>query len=127
MDKLLIIDDNVEIAEMLNEYMGFAGFEVTVENDGKNGLKLIESGDFDKVILDMAMPEFSGLDILESLKTRNFRDFKKINILSATVMDDKICSKINSYGVNQVIEKPTSMSNLLKKIQGDLIKDEITN
>lgn len=118
MTKLLIVDDNIEITKMLKEFMELADFEVTVENDGKNGLNLIETGNFDKIILDMSMPEFSGLDVLENLKTRNFTDFNKITILSASEIDDKIRDKIISYGINEITEKPINMSDLVKKIKG---------
>lgn len=118
MTKLLIIDDNIEITKMLKEFMELSDFEVTVENDGKNALKLIEIGNFDKIILDMAMPEFSGLDVLENLKTCNFTDFNKITILSASEIDDKIHDKIISYGINGIAAKPIDMPDLIKKIQG---------
>ena len=115
--KLLIIDDNVEITDMLKQYLEFADFEVTVANDGKNGIKLLSQQDYDRIILDIAMPEFSGLDVLETLKERNFKDFKKITILSASSIDAETESKINSLAVNAIIEKPINMNDLVKKIQ----------
>lgn len=116
--KLLIIDDNIEITDMLKQYLELSDFEITVANDGKNGLSLIESGDFDRIILDISMPEFNGLDVLENLKTNNFTDFKKITILTATVIEAQSSNKIKSYGVNMVLSKPVNMAELLKHVQG---------
>ena len=116
--KLLIIDDNIEITDMLKQYLELSDFEITVANDGKNGLSLIESENFDRIILDISMPEFSGLDVLENLKTNNFIDFKKITILTATVIEAQSSNKIKSYGVNMVLSKPVNMAELLKHVQG---------
>jgi DNA-binding response OmpR family regulator len=117
MEKLLIVDDNTEITQMLKEFMELVDFQVTVENDSKNGINLIETGNFDKIILDIAMPEFSGLDVLETLKTRNFTDFNKITILSASEIENKTHDKMISYGINGIAEKPINMTELVKKIR----------
>ncbi len=115
--KLLIIDDNIEITDMIKQYMELEGYEVSVANDGKKGIQLIENQDFTNIILDVAMPEFSGLDVLENLLERNFKDFNKITILTASELDQSINSKIKSFGVKFIVSKPISMSELLKKMQ----------
>lgn len=115
--KLLIVDDNVEIGDMLKQYLELEDFEVLVINDGKKGLNLIQNETFDKILLDMAMPEFSGLDVLENLKSQFFTGMNKILILTASEIDPEIAAKIKSYGVTQVITKPINMSDLLEKLR----------
>ncbi|MFB5598591.1 MAG: response regulator, partial [Nitrosopumilaceae archaeon] len=56
--KLLVIDDNEEITSMLKRYLELEDFEIVISNDGRNGLNLIKNGNFDKILLDLAMPEF---------------------------------------------------------------------
>jgi len=65
--KVLVIDDNIEITDMLSFYLEGAGYECKVLNDGREGLQAIKSDNFDLVLLDLAMPEFSGMDIINSL------------------------------------------------------------
>ena len=112
--KLLIIDDNTEITDMLKQFLEMADFDVTVTNNGKDGLGLIQSNDFDRVLLDIAMPEFSGLDVLENLKIHNFEYFHKIFILTASSLEKQNLDKIKLYGINSVIEKPVKMAELVE-------------
>lgn len=115
--KLLIVDDNVEIGDMLKQYLELENIEVVVINDSKKGLDLIQNETFDKILLDMAMPEFSGLDVLANLKSQFFTGMNKILILTASEMNLEITEKIKSYGVTQIIAKPINMSDLLEKLR----------
>ena len=115
--KLLIVDDNVEIGDMLKQYLELENIEVVVTNDGKQGLNLIQKNTFDKILLDMAMPEFSGLDVLENLKSQFFTNMNKIFILTASEINSEMAEKIKSYGIKQIIAKPINMSDLLKKLE----------
>jgi DNA-binding response OmpR family regulator len=62
MTKILLIDDNESITEMMAKYVAGKGHDCTVANDGRNGLTLIEQEKFDIILLDLAMPEFTGVD-----------------------------------------------------------------
>jgi len=117
--KLLIIDDNVEITEMLQEYFKLEDFEVTVVNDAKGGLELIQNGDFDKILLDMAMPEFSGFDIIKNLRRQFFKGLNKIIILTASEIDPEIKEKIHSWGIKEIVAKPIDMAALLEKLKNN--------
>ena len=63
-----MIDDNQEITGPLSKFLTVKGHECTVLNDGRNGLTLLERDRFDVVILDLAMPKFSGYDIIDTLE-----------------------------------------------------------
>ena len=65
--KLLIIDDTKSITDMLCSYLELKGHECVPANDGRNGLQLLENENFDIVTLDIAMPEFSGFDVMDTL------------------------------------------------------------
>jgi two-component system OmpR family response regulator len=73
----LIIDDNKEIAKMLSEFLKMEGYKCTSCSNGKIGLDMMLQHKFDVVLLDLAMPKFSGHDIIESLA-----DSGKIKTLS---------------------------------------------
>lgn len=69
MNKILIIDDDEELCELVSEYLAVEGFEVESFNDGESGLKRALSGEYDIVILDVMLPKMNGFDVLRSLRT----------------------------------------------------------
>ena len=79
--KVLIIDDTKSITEMFSSYLELKGHNCTLSNSGRNGLQLIEHEKFDVIILDIAMPEFSGFDVVDSLHKNNQIDDKNIIVL----------------------------------------------
>ena len=68
MNKILIIDDDEELCELVSEYLGVEGFEVESVNDGETGLKRALSGEYDMAILDVMLPKINGFDVLRSLR-----------------------------------------------------------
>jgi two-component system OmpR family response regulator len=67
--KLLIIDDNKDITDVMMVYCDSKGLDCTVINNGNDGLNLIRNkNDFDLILLDLAMPDFSGKDIIKFIK-----------------------------------------------------------
>jgi len=115
--KLLIIDDNEEIVEVMTAYLEHVGFDIKGVNNGKEGLNLIENGDFDKVLLDLSMPKFSGFDLIENLKQKNFQGFNKIYVLSAVSLSQQEIAKLLAYGINSCTTKPIEMAKLVQKLR----------
>ncbi|MHB9155857.1 MAG: response regulator transcription factor, partial [Endomicrobiales bacterium] len=68
--KVLMIDDDEEICEEMSEILKDEGYDVSLAFNGLEGLKLIESGAFDLVLLDLKIPGMSGYDILRNVKSR---------------------------------------------------------
>lgn len=71
MDKILIIDDDEELCDLVSEFLSAEGFEIKSAHDGKDGLKMALSGDFDIVILDVMLPKMNGFDVLRSLRAKS--------------------------------------------------------
>lgn len=116
--QILLIDDNKEITNMLQKYLTLKGHECTVSNDGRNGLTLLEKRRFDVVLLDLAMPEFTGIDIVNNLhKSGGIKDQKIILFTASSVKDDEIRGLIEK-GVYSCIKKPVKLEVLLKTIGG---------
>jgi len=61
--KICIIDDNTSISGMFSKLLKMESHEVVVANGGRAGLELLDNDVFDAVIMDLAMPDFSGLDV----------------------------------------------------------------
>jgi DNA-binding response OmpR family regulator len=66
--RLLLIDDHEEITEVVSFYCESKNIECDVINEGKKALDSIQDEKYDLILLDLAMPEFSGLDLINSLK-----------------------------------------------------------
>ncbi|MFB5615329.1 MAG: response regulator, partial [Candidatus Nitrosomaritimum yanchengensis] len=62
--EVLIIDDNEQITKMISSFLDMSNHECTVVNDGKEGLELVKTNQYDSIVLDLAMPEFDGYEIL---------------------------------------------------------------
>jgi two-component system OmpR family response regulator len=79
--------------------------------DSKEGLSSIRSGKHDLILLDMAMPVFSGLDILRSLKTEDV--LKRTNVVVFTASSDpKMYEEIRNSGVKEILKKPCGVEDL---------------
>ena len=83
--RLLLIDDNEEITEVIGEYCTLAkDIDCQVINEGKEGLESIRNEEFDLIMLDLAMPRFTGLDVIKSLQQDGIIESKNIVIFTAS-------------------------------------------
>ena len=115
---ILGIDDNEDILKLLNTILTSKGHDFTQALNGKDGMKLIEEQNFDAILLDLAMPEFSGLDVIESLKTNNKLKEQKIIIFTASSATNTEIDKLLKYdGVKICIRKPVDIKILINKVE----------
>ena len=115
---ILAIDDNEDILKLLDTVITGEGHDFTQVGNGKEGIKLIEEQNFDAILLDLAMPEFSGLDVVESLKKSNKLKDQKIILFTASSATDKDISKLlQNEGVSSCIRKPVRVNSLMRKIE----------
>jgi len=115
---ILAIDDNKSILKLLDTVITGKGHDFTKVGNGKDGIKLIEEQNFDAILLDLAMPEFSGLDVIESLKKSNKLKDQKIILFTASSATDKEINKLlQNEGVSSCIRKPVRIETLIKKVE----------
>ena len=114
--KILLIDDNESITEMLSKYLTTKGHHCTVSNDGRNGLTLILEKKFDAVLLDLAMPEFSGTDIVDHLQKSGKLTSQKIILFTASSIPDQEIEALLRKGAHSCIKKPVKLKALLEAI-----------
>lgn len=67
--KILVVDDDLFLRELYSEALADAGYEVTTATNGQEGLAALQSQWFDLVFLDIVMPEMTGLEVIEDLKS----------------------------------------------------------
>jgi len=115
--KVCIIDDNVSITGMFSKLLKMEGHEVVVANDGKAGLALLENDVFDATILDISMPEFSGIDVVESLNQSGRINEQKIVILTASSVSNEELDKLKDKGVKKILKKPLQLDLLVATLE----------
>jgi DNA-binding response OmpR family regulator len=113
----LIIDDDKNITMMLQTYFESQKIPCKIANDGKSALEAIRKQRFDVILLDLAMPGFSGFDVLDQLKKENLVELNNILIITATKLNDNEAQDLLSNGVRRIIKKPFSLSELRKEIE----------
>jgi DNA-binding response OmpR family regulator len=110
--KVLVVDDNKEITDMLALYFETQGIEFNAINDGQEGLEAIRKQDTDLVLLDLAMPKFSGVDVVDYLKKENILDSKNIIIFTASTVSPELFDDLKRRGVKGILKKPVDMNEL---------------
>ncbi len=113
---VLIIDDNEQITKMISSFLDMSNHDCTIVNDGKDGLELIKTKKYDSIVLDLAMPEFDGYEILDTLKTEDPSQISKIIILTASSIPLETVKKFKELGVSSCLQKPVDIDQLLSKI-----------
>jgi len=113
---VLIIDDNEQITKMISTFLDMSNHDCTVVNDGKEGLELIKTKQYDSIVLDLAMPEFDGYEILDTLKREDASQISKIIILTASSISLETVKKFKELGVSSCLQKPVDIDQLLSKI-----------
>ena len=93
MSKILIIEDEVSIADLEKDYLELSGFEVDIENDGTNGLMSAVDKDYDLIILDIMLPGVDGFEICKAV-----REKKNTPILLVSAKKEDI-DKIRGLGM----------------------------
>jgi len=68
---ILGIDDNVDITDLLDTVLNGSDHQYSFVNNGKDGINLIKQNKYDLILLDLAMPKFTGLDVLNELEKEN--------------------------------------------------------
>lgn len=120
MKRILIVEDDLSIAELQRDYLEIEGFTVVIEEDGKNGLQHALQDDFDMLILDVMLPNINGFEICRQV--RKVKD-TPIMIVSAKMEDvDKILGL--GLGADDYMIKPFSPSELVARVKAHLARYE---
>lgn len=115
--KILLIDDNNDISNMIAQYLRLKGYDCTVTDNGKDGLNQILAGNHDVTLLDLAMPEFSGYDVIQSLETAGKLKEQKLIIITALGINEAKRQELKNRGVYSCMKKPVQLQELVRVIQ----------
>ncbi|HKO63877.1 MAG TPA: response regulator, partial [Candidatus Nitrosocosmicus sp.] len=117
----LTIDDNIDITMLVKEYCKKEKIDCKEINDGQKGLFEIQKRHYDLILLDIAMPFYTGFDILRQLKKQGVRD-QCIVILTGTNLKIEDIADCMDVGVREILKKPIGLD-LLDKV----VKRYLTN
>ena len=113
MAKLLIVDDEEKIREMIGKYAVHEGYETVLACDGKQAVELFKKDDFDLVVLDVMMPEMDGYEALKRIK--QIRDVPCILLTALGQEYDRIYGF--DIGAEDYVTKPFSPKELMMRIK----------
>ncbi|MGI0027378.1 MAG: response regulator [Nitrosopumilaceae archaeon] len=114
--KILVVDDNNSITELLSQFFKLKGHDCITTNDGKEGLQLCLNHKFDAVILDLAMPEFTGKDFLDALIQKGKIREQKIIVMTGLPLNHIIIED-SRHGICEVVQKPFKLDSLMKTLE----------
>ena len=122
MNRILIIDDDEELCELVSEYLSVEGFEVETVNDGESGLRKALENEHDLVILDVMLPKKNGFDVL-----RELRRTSKIPVLMLTARgeDSERITGLET-GADDYLPKPFNPRELTARLRAILRRSEMT-
>lgn len=115
--KILIVEDEIGIANFLKQGLEEESFAVEVANSGKTGLEFALSGEFDLLLLDWMLPEMSGIDICTKFREK-FKDTPVIFLTAKDTVQETILGL--KVGANDYIKKPFHFEELLERIKVQL-------
>jgi DNA-binding response OmpR family regulator len=116
MNTILLVDDDIELCEMLKQYLETEGFSVTAVHDGEQALSSARKGGFDLVLLDVMMPVMNGFDVL-----RELRRSSSLPVLMLTARGDDVDSIIGlELGADDYLPKPCNPRVLVARVRAIL-------
>ena len=115
--RVCIIDDNTSITGMFSKLLKMEGHDVVIANGGRAGLALLDNDVFDATILDISMPEFSGIDVVDALNESGRIKEQKIVILTASSSSQDELNKLKEKGVREVLKKPLQLDSLVATLE----------
>lgn len=118
MSKILIVEDEEKIARFIELELCHEGYEVTKVSDGRDGLKLAESGQFDLLLLDIMLPGLNGMEVLRRL--RRASNMPVIILTARDAVMDRVSGL--DLGADDYITKPFFIEELLARIRAVLRK-----
>ncbi len=118
MKNILIIDDNKDITGLFKTILESVGHKCTTVHDGKKGLEMLHTKSFDLTLLDLAMPDMSGTDVLDVVKNDPNLKSSKILIITASSPTDAEMERIRKeYRILDIVKKPINKVKLLHTVE----------
>ena len=110
--RILVIDDNEDLREIIRTFCEVAGYPVQVAEDGEAGLATVEAFRPEIVLVDLLMPGIDGFAVLEHLRS-DYRHLRPQRVIAISALTDRVTvARLKSLEVDAVLPKPFSLSEL---------------
>ncbi|RRJ83297.1 response regulator [Aestuariirhabdus litorea] len=120
MSRLLLVDDDRELCELLVEYLAIEGFEVEAVHDGESGAEAALQGGYSLVLLDVTLPKLNGFEVLKRIRKQS-----EIPVLMLTARGDDVDRIIGlEIGADDYLPKPYNHRELVARIKAILRRAE---
>ena len=113
MERILIVDDDIDLYQLVTQFLEPEGFQVEAAHDGPHGLERALSGDYSLIVLDIMLPDMGGLEVL-----RNLRQKSNVPVLMLTAKG-QVEDRVNGLdaGADDYLVKPFSTEELLARMR----------
>ena len=119
-ERILLVDDDPRLAEMVSEYLGETGFRVTIAPTGRDGLKHLAREPFDALVLDLTLPDVDGLEVCRQVRA-SAAAASEIPILMLTARGDAMDRVVGlELGADDYLPKPFEPRELLARLRAVL-------
>ena len=116
MPRILVVDDEIPLTEVISAYLINAGYFVDAANDGRSALELFDNREYDLIILDLMLPDIQGEEIIRRIRQRSN---VPVIMLTAKTDEDDVVSGLK-LGADDYITKPFSVKVLLARVESVL-------
>ncbi len=117
--KVLVIDDEIDICEMMRDIISPLGFEVLTTLSASEALTIVEKENVHLIISDIMMPDMTGIDLIKQLRSKSYK--YPVVFVSASDADEYLVKALQ-YGASDFISKPFDSAELI-----DLVKRLLAN
>jgi len=122
MERVLLIDDDTELCELLGRFLGSEGFDVSASHDGAEGARRALGGDFSVVVLDVMLPGLGGLDVL-----RRIRAASAVPVVMLTARGEDMDRILGlELGADDYVPKPFNPRELLARVRAVLRRSAVS-
>jgi two-component system response regulator CpxR len=122
MNRILLIDDDIGLSDLLSQLLELEGFALTQAYDGKQGLLMAQQQDFDLILLDVMLPKLNGFEVLRALRQR-----KQTPVLMLTARGEEIDRVVGlEIGADDYLPKPFNDRELVARIRAILRRAQTT-
>lgn len=117
--KILIVDDEPNVVELVNYNLKLNGFTTDIANDGRTAIQKIKDGAFDLVILDQMLPVFSGIEVLKTIREDKQLSSTPVLMLTAKSEEADVVQALN-FGADDYITKPFRVHEMIARVKSIL-------
>lgn len=122
LEKILIVDDENDIAELISDILEDEGYLTTIKNNGNDAISEVKENDYDLILLDVMMPDISGTEVCANI--RNHTSCPIIFVTAKTALSSKLVGF--EVGADDYITKPFVNEELVARVKAHLRREERT-